>query len=166
MRSLFLLAAILLTPIARAQKESPTAPLAGQHPLLTLTAKGMQIYTCKQVDETPRWVFQAPEATLYDEKEAKVGTHTAGPLWKYKDGSTVKAEAIATNPAPEPESIPWLLLKAVVAQGSGLMSRVDSIRRTGTHGGLAPTDGCDAQHLNTIARIPYTAIYTFYSLHP
>ena len=166
MRSLLLLAAILLAPIARAQKESPTAPLPGQHPLLTLTAKGVQIYTCKQVDEATRWTFHAPEATLFDEKEAKAGTYTAGPLWRYKDGSSVKAEIIATNPAPVPDSIPWLLLKAVSSQGSGLMTRVDSIRRTATHGGIAPADGCDAEHLNTVTRIPYTATYTFYSLRP
>lgn len=165
MRSL-LTATLLLTPLALAQKQSPTAPLPGQHPLLTLTAKGVQIYTCKQVDASPQWVFQAPEATLYDENEAKVGTHTAGPLWKYKDGSSVKAESIATNPPPVPEAIPWLLLRAVSSQGSGLMTRVDSIRRTGTHGGLAPATGCDAEHLNAVARIPYTATYTFYSVQP
>jgi hypothetical protein len=165
MRSLLLLAAIL-APIAQAQKESPTAPLPGQHPLLTLTGKGVQIYTCKQVDETPKWVFQSPEATLFDEKQTKVGTHAAGPSWKYQDDSTVKGEVIAKNPATDPEAIPWLLLKAVSSQGTGLMTRVDSIRRTDTHGGLAPTTGCDAQHLDAVARIPYTATYTFYSVHP
>lgn len=166
MRNLLLAATLLLAPLAIAQKESPTAPLPGQHPLLTLTAKGVQIYTCKQVGEAAQWVFQAPEATLYDEKENRAGAHTAGPLWKYKDGSAVKAEVIATNPAPVPDSIPWLLLKAARSQGSGLMTRVDSIRRTATHGGIAPADGCDAQHLNTVTRIPYTATYTFYSVHP
>lgn len=165
MRSLLLLAAIL-APVAQAQKESPTAPLPGQLPLLTVTGKGVQIYACKQVDETPKWVFQAPEATLLDEKQTKVGTHTAGPLWKYQDGSTVKGEVIAKNPAPDPEAIPWLLLKAVNSQGTGLMTRIDSIRRTDTHGGLAPTTGCDAQHLDAAARIPYTATYTFYSVRP
>jgi hypothetical protein len=165
MRSLLLLAAIL-TSVAQAQKVSPTAPLPGQLPLLTVTGKGVQIYTCKQVDETPKWVFQAPEATLFDEKQTKVGTHTAGPQWRYQDGSTVRGEVIAKNPAPDPEAIPWLLLKAVNSQGTGLMTRVDSIRRTDTHGGLAPTTGCDAQHLEAISRIPYTATYTFYSVRP
>ena len=79
---------------------------------------------------------------------------------------TVKGEVIATNPAPDPTAIPWLLLKAIGSKGTGLMTRVDSIRRTDTHGGLAPTTGCDAEHLDTIARIPYTASYTFYSTRP
>jgi hypothetical protein len=163
---LLLAATLALAPAVQAQKVSPTAPLPDQHPFLTLTGKGVQIYTCKEVDEAPQWVFEAPDATLFDEKEIKVGTHTAGPLWKYQDGSTVKGEVIANNPAPNPEAIPWLLLKAVSWQGAGMMTRVDSIRRTDTHGGIAPTTGCDAQHLNAVARIPYTATYTFYSVRP
>lgn len=166
MRSLLLAAALLLPTAARAQKESPTAPLEGQHLLLSLTASGAQIYACKQVDGATLWDLQAPEATLFSAAQAKVGTLTAGPLWKYKDGSAVKGEVIATNPAPDPTAIPWLLFKVADSKGTGLMTRVDSIRRTATHGGLAPTTGCDAEHLNTIARIPYTADYTFYSVRP
>ena len=168
MRSLpvLLAATLALAPIAYAQKESPTAQPEGQRLLLSLTAKGVQIYACKQVDANPQWVFQAPEATLFNEKGEKVGAHVAGPVWKYRDGSQVKGETVATSPAPVPDSIPWLLIHAVNSQGSGLMSRVDSIRRTGTHGGIAPATGCDAQHLNTTVRVPYTATYNFYSTQP
>jgi Protein of unknown function (DUF3455) len=163
---------LLLAPIlivassAQAQKESPTAPLPDQHPFLTLTGKGVQIYACQQVDNAPKWVFQGPEATLFDEKDAKVGTHAAGPVWKYQDGSVVKGEVLAKNPAPNPDAIPWLLLRAVSSEGSGVMTRVDSIRRTGTQGGLAPATGCDADHLNAVVRVPYSATYTFYSVRP
>ncbi len=47
------------------------------------------------------------------------------------------------------------------------MARVEFIRRSDTHGGDAPNAiGCDAQHLNAVRRVPYTATYTFYSAKP
>jgi hypothetical protein len=46
------------------------------------------------------------------------------------------------------------------------MTQVKFIRRSDTRGGIAPTTGCDAQHLNATSRVPYTAIYTFYSAKP
>jgi hypothetical protein len=46
------------------------------------------------------------------------------------------------------------------------MTRVEYIRRSDTHGGASSTTGCDAHHLNAISRVPYTAIYTFYSAKP
>jgi len=49
---------------------------------------------------------------------------------------------------------------------TGILTTVDFIRRSDTHGGIAPTTGCDAQHVNENARIPYTATYTFYSAKP
>ncbi len=46
------------------------------------------------------------------------------------------------------------------------MTKVEFIRRSDTHGGIAPLTGCDSQHLNISARVPYTATYTFYSAKP
>ena len=46
------------------------------------------------------------------------------------------------------------------------MTKVEFIRRSDTHGGIAPPAGCDAQHLNVTADVPYTATYTFYSAKP
>jgi hypothetical protein len=163
-RSLLLAATFALASIAQAQDS--TTPPPTQHAILTTTGKGSQIYTCQQVSGTPQWVFQAPEATLFDAAGNTVGTHGAGPIWRSKDGSTVKAQVLATSPSPEPRSIPWLLLKATITQGSGIMSKVELIRRSDTHGGTAPTTGCDAQHLSEHARVPYTATYTFYSEKP
>lgn len=141
-------------------------PPPTQHAILTTTGKGSQLYTCQQVSGTPQWVFQAPEAILYDATGNAVGTHGAGPSWRSKDGSTVKGQVLATSPSPEPRSIPWLLLKATTAEGSGIMTKVELIRRSDTHGGTAPNTGCDAQHLSENVRVPYTATYTFYSEKP
>lgn len=163
MKTLPVLLVLVLATAALAQKMSPTAAPEGEHLLMSLSAKGVQIYTCKQVDVNVQWVFEAPEATLSNAKGETVGTHVAGPIWKYRDGSQVTAEVVATSAAPVPDSIPWLLLHATNSKGAGLLSRVDAIRRTNTHGGVAPATGCDAEHLNSTARVPYTATYTFYS---
>ena len=158
------LIASLMANTAHAQ--SSTEPPQGQHAILSVLGRGVQIYTCQQANGTLEWVFQAPEATLYDAGSAKVGTHGAGPVWTYKDGSSVKGDVVKKSAAPEPGAIPWLLLKAAGAEGSGLLSKVEFIRRSDTHGGEASAVGCDVQHLNAISRIPYAATYTFYSAKP
>jgi hypothetical protein len=163
---LHLLFAATLSVAAVAQVRSSTDVPPGQHAILTVTGKGVQIYECQLVANVPQWVFQAPDASLYDASGAKVGVHGAGPSWRYLDRSSVKGEVVTKTPSPEPPSVPWLLLKAIDEDGSGLMTRVEFIRRSDTHGGNPPTTGCDSQHLTTTTRIPYTATYTFYSAKP
>jgi hypothetical protein len=156
------LAAILATAIAAPAQSTAPVSVTGKA-ILTATGKGVQIYTCQQVSNSPQWVFQAPEATLTDAAGKIVATHGAGPIWKSTDGSTVKGEVAEKTPSPEPAAIPWLLLTASTTTGTGVMSKVAFIRRSDTHGGIAPTTGCDAQHLNAVSRVPYTATYIFYS---
>jgi hypothetical protein len=158
---LLILSATLFATAAIAQ--NPTEPPPTQRPILTATGKGVQIYTCQQSAAGPQWVLQAPESTLIDASGKPIGTHGAGPIWKSNDGSTVKGELLQKSPSPEPTSIPWLLLKAVSPSGSGIMTRVEYIRRSDTHGGASPTTGCDAHHLSAVSRVPYTATYTFYA---
>jgi hypothetical protein len=153
-----------LASIATAQNQ--TEPPSTQHAILTVAGKGTQIYLCQQTSTGPQWVFQAPEANLTDASGNPAGTHSAGPSWNSKDGSSVKGVVLTKSPSPETTSIPWLLLRATDPAGSGIMAKVEFIRRSDTHGGAAPTTGCDAQHLNTGARVPYTATYTFYSAKP
>jgi hypothetical protein len=157
-------AVAILATAAHAQ--NPTDAPQGQHVILTVLARGVQVYTCQQANGAPQWVFKEPEAILYDSDSAKVGTHGAGPVWIHKDGSSVKGEVVQKSSAPEPGAIPWLLLKTASVEGSGILTKVEFIRRFGTHGGVASTVGCDAQHLNEVSRIPYTATYTFYTSKP
>jgi hypothetical protein len=164
--SLHLLFFATLSVAAVAQVQTPTDPPPGQHAIITVTGKGVQIYECQLVASAPQWVFQAPDASLFDASGSKVGVHGAGPSWRYFDGSSVKAEVVAKGASPEPTSIPWLLLKATSDDSSGIMARVEFIRRSDTHGGIAPATGCDAKHLSTVSRVPYTATYTFYSAKP
>jgi Protein of unknown function (DUF3455) len=161
--NLIILAALPLTGTAYAQDS--TEPPSSQHAILTVTGKGVQVYACQNA-AAPQWIFQAPEATLFNAAGDPVGTHGAGPVWRSKDGSSVKGDLLQKSASPDPAAIPWLLLRAASIQGSGIMTKVEFIRRSDTHGGIAPTTGCDAQHLNTVSRVPYTATYTFYSATP
>jgi hypothetical protein len=149
-----------------AQAQDHTQPPPDQHPILTAAGKGVQIYTCQQGPANAQWIFQSPEAILTDSSGTPVATHGAGPIWKSKDGSTVKGDVLQKFASPDPGAIPWLLLKASAPTGSGVMSHVEYIRRSDTQGGIAPTIPCDAGHLNASARVPYTATYTFYSAKP
>ncbi len=154
---------VMISPgFAQNNQNSIEAP-AEQKAILTVTGDGVQIYVCKDTAGAAAWTFQAPEAKLLDAAGKEVGSHGAGPFWKSADGSLVKGQVVASNKAPGAGDVAWLLLKASSHEGDGVMSKVEFIRRTETHGGAAPAIGCDAEHLNATVRVPYTATYTFYS---
>ncbi len=136
--------------------------------LLAVSGKGVQIYRCQTQQGGTGWVFVAPEATLYAGSEA-VGTHGAGPIWRWKDGSAVTGKLLVSQPAPDRGSIPWLLLAAMPAADSkvdGTLAHVVYVRRSDTQSGSAPATGCSQASLNALARVSYTATYTFYSRAP
>jgi hypothetical protein len=94
---------------------------------------------------------------------AEIGHHFAGPSWQASDGSTVVGEVVVSDPAPQPSSIPWLLPRAKSHSGSGAFASVGYIARIQTEGGLAPANGCDATHTGAERRVPYSALYVFFS---
>ncbi len=122
---------------------------------------GVQIYACTATATGYSWVFQAPQANLYNDGGQLAGTHYAGPTWQANDGSTVVGSKVAAF-TPDPSSIPWLLLKAVSHDGDGRMTKVTYVQRLDTVGGKAPADGCDATTVGAVARVDYTATYYFY----
>jgi len=130
--------------------------------LLTLEGRGVQVYRCDGASTPAAWVLDHPEADLLDTRRKVVGHHDAGPSWHLEDGSTVQGEVIERTEAEERGAIPWLLLRATVHEGTGLLAGVATIRRTQTHGGAAPVQGCDRSMTGATVRVPYTAIYTFY----
>ncbi len=69
---------------------------------------------------------------------------------------------VASQPSSEKGSIPWLLLKAVTHSDKGFFSRVQSIQRLATKGGVAPATGCSASNLKSETSVPYEATYYFY----
>jgi Protein of unknown function (DUF3455) len=144
--------------------ESLKAP-AGEQVILAAHATGVQIYVCQGgAEQKFGWVLKAPEAELANSTGKTIVHHFAGPTWKHVDGSEVKGKLVAKADAPRPDAIPWLLLGAVSHSGEGVLSRVTSIQRIHTEGGLAPgANSCDASSNGKESRSAYTADYYFYA---
>jgi Protein of unknown function (DUF3455) len=134
----------------------------GQHEVLKATGRGVQIYRCEQQGSDAKWIFVAPEAQLYVDG-VLAGTHAAGPVWSYRDGSSVHGKVASTVPSPTAGNIPLLLLKATESSGKGVLTPVSYIERSGTKGGLISDQVCDAEHIGSTSRVPYTATYTFFA---
>jgi Protein of unknown function (DUF3455) len=138
---------------------------AGNELAFELRAEGVQIYSCAPAGEAaaaPAWAFQVPEATLTDRRGQSAGKHGAGPTWEALDGSTVQGAKVEAATA-DPSAIPWLLLRAASHGGSrGQMSGVTFVQRVDTAGGNAPSEGCGAETVGAVARVPYHAVYRFF----
>src|SRR6266704_3673872 len=149
--------------------ENLRAP-AGEEVILTAQATGVQIYVCQAgADKNFAWVLKAPEAELADATGKKIAHHSAGPTWKHTDASEVKARVVAKQDAPKveapkPEAIPWLLLSATSHSGEGIFSRVTSIQRIHTEGGMPPeAKYCDGSTAGKEVGTAYAADYYFYA---
>jgi Protein of unknown function (DUF3455) len=138
-------------------------PAAGERLLLTVAARGVQIYECRsQAGATPAWTLTAPDAELFDANGQRIGSHGAGPHWVAHDGSRLVGSLKARADAPSPTAIPWLLLSVRDVGPAGRFSGVTSIQRVNTAGGNAPASGCDTTALGRSVRIPYTADYRLF----
>jgi hypothetical protein len=158
-------AAGFLFSLSAAAQEVPEKlkPPANEEPLVRVHAKGDQIYSCKADGEKFAWTLKGPEAQLFDKAGKAFGKHFAGPSWEANDGSRVTGKAVANEPSPDADSIPWLLLTVVSHSGEGILARVTSIQRINTKGGKAPATGCDASHAGEEVRVAYTAEYVFFA---
>lgn len=137
---------------------------AGNQSLLTVHAKGDQIYLCVLEAGVYAWKWQAPDAKLFDsQNQTLVGSHGAGPRWVYMDGSSAKAKVIQKAEAPDKANVPWLLLEITEHKSDGLLAKASYIQRINTQGGVSPSSGCDANHLGAEKRVSYSADYAFYS---
>jgi hypothetical protein len=135
--------------------------------LFEFRAEGVQIYECKAKKNSPNefeWVLTAPDATLFDDRGEKAGTHTAGPTWEAKDGSRIVAVKKASFIAPGGRAIPWLLLGVKSHKGTGVFSNVEFIQRVDTWAGLPPVDGATKENDGKQVRVKYEATYRFYAI--
>jgi len=168
MRMKLLSIALLLTAAVHAPAQVPRPEVpdkikapAGEEVVLVAHASGSQIYVCQAgADGKLAWTLKAPEAELRDDQGALIGSHYAGPSWKYKDGSSVTGKAAARADSPDGGSIPWLLVTVTGHSGDGLLSRVTSIQRVNTKGGVAPAGACTQ---GAESKSTYTADYYFYA---
>jgi hypothetical protein len=140
-------------------------PPSGNNPILTVHAKGNQIYQCSLTGNVYFWQLQAPDAQLFDEQGKIAGSHYSGPIWEYKEGSRVVGRVVNKIAIAPDTSISWLLVEVVAHKGNGLFSDVSFINRINTHGGLPPLSGCDSNHMGSERGVAYTADYIFYAKH-
>jgi len=160
--SLFM-AAVSFSALNAQQAASVDVP-AGARVLLQAKGEGVQVYTCNNASGALKWMLTAPDAKLSNAAGKLIGTHFAGPTWKLENGGQVQGQLIASAPSAEADSVAWLLLRAKAGTATGSLGDVAFIRRTETHGGVAPQTGCaDPADAGKTARIPYTAAYTFYA---
>lgn len=151
-----------------AAQEVPPVPKeiaapSGEQVVLRVHAKGDQIYVCQQDVSDNAWQFKEPDALLFDKDGKVVGKHFAGPSWELKDGSRVKGDPDAKSAAPDRNALPWLRLKVIEHEGTGLLSPVTTIQRINTKGGAAPPTGCDDIHGGKEVRVRYEADYLFWA---
>ena len=133
---------------------------------MIVRAKGVQIYECRAKKDQAgayEWAFVAPEADLFDARGNKTGRHYAGPHWESNDGSKILGTVKERAEAPTGDAIPWLLLTAKSVGPDGSFSKVTSIQRVNTAGGVAPAAGCSQAVAGTPARVNYTADYYFFT---
>ena len=164
-----------LAACASAPAPAPAIPAAlqpapGQTLLKVVAARGVQVYECRAKKDaagtpasTTEWAFVAPEAELLDAGGQVVGKHYAGPHWEANDGSKVLASLKERADAPQADAIPWLLLNAKSVGPAGSFSKVTSIQRVNTVGGVAPKSGCSKANAGAPARVNYTADYYFFA---
>ncbi len=138
----------------------------GEALAMIVAAKGVQIYECRAGKDAVagyEWAFVAPEAELFDSRGNPIGRHGAGPQWQAADGSTVRGVVRERANAPNAAAIPWLLLGAKNVGQEGLFSKVTSIQRLNTVGGVAHAAPCTRDTAATQVRVDYTADYYFYT---
>jgi hypothetical protein len=164
--------ALVLSACTTAQSQAPLAsvpdklkPGADESIAMVVPAKGVQIYECRarKGGDGYEWAFVAPQAELFDTRGKNIGRHYAGPHWEAADGSKVVGVLKERADAPAAGAIPWLLLGAKSVGPQGSFSRVTSVQRVNTVGGIAPKDGCSSGTAGTSVRIAYTADYYFFA---
>jgi hypothetical protein len=140
-------------------------PPDGEELALVAHATGFQVYVCRpDAEGKPAWTLKAPDAQLFDQQGNVIGKHFAGPTWQHNDGSEITGRMVAKVDAPGPKSIPWLLLTVTGHSGSGILSRVKTIQRVHTVGGLAPpASECSQSSGEVEFKSPYSADYYFYA---
>src|SRR3954471_93528 len=164
------IAVIIITAVAAcANMQSAKAPVdvpdtlkpaADESLAMIVSARGVQVYECRAKNDpggNHEWVFVGPAADLFSAAGSRIGKHYAGPHWESNDGSKIIGTVKANAPASAADAIPWLLLTTQSAGPEGAFSKVTSVQRVRTVGGVAPRAGCSQATVGILARELYTA---------
>jgi len=159
--------ALLAAGCAAMQVQVPDAlkPAANQSLAMVVHARGEQLYECREKKDQAGaydWAFIAPQAELFDGNGKQVGKHYAGPSWEAADGSKITGKVKQAAAAPVDKAIPWLLADATSVGKDGAFSKITSVQRVSTAGGVAPPNGCPLAGYKI--GVPYTADYYFFTL--
>ncbi|KQP13672.1 DUF3455 domain-containing protein [Pseudorhodoferax sp. Leaf267] len=166
-----LLAACGAMPGANKTFSQATLPASIQVPsgnrvAMETVGKGEILYECRDKANMPgqmEWTFVGPDARLMDRSGKQVGRYYGPPAtWESSDGSKLTATQLAIAPS-SPTSLPYQLVKANPAMGSGAMSGVTYIQRVALTGGVAPAAmPCSAMNKGQKTTVPYQADYIFW----
>lgn len=137
----------------------------GHRVAMVTVGAGDITYECRVKADTPgrhEWTFVGPDARLMDRGGNVVGRYFGPPAtWESVDGSKVTAVQVAVAPATA-GSIPYQLVKANPATGTGAMNGTTFIQRVATRGGTAPAEACTQANLGAKQVVQYQADYIFY----
>jgi hypothetical protein len=154
-------AMLLMTVLAgecAAEDLPPAIAAPGMTAVATFHAEGAQIYECKAAaDGKLAWAFREPIATLLLDGKT-IGRHYAGPSWEHMDGSAVVGKAAGNVPGKTASDIPWLKLDVTAHRGNGTLTKVTTVQRINTQGGVQ-TGACDKA--GALLSAPYSADYAF-----
>ena len=138
---------------------------AGNKVAMETVGVGEITYQCnpkKDMAGQFEWVFVGPDAKLNDRSGKQVGKYYGPPAtWESMDGSKLTGMQVAVAPSSA-GNIPFQLVKANPAMGSGAMSGVTYIQRVATVGGVAPAMACDAGNAGSKQIVRYQSDYIFY----
>ena len=141
-------------------------PGADESLAMIVSAKGVQVYECRAKNDAGlnhEWVFVGPAADLFSANGSRIGKHYNGPHWESNDGSKILGTVKANAPPPAADAIPWLLLTTQSAGPEGAFSKITSVQRVRTVGGVAPRTGCSQATEGILARELYTADYYLFA---
>lgn len=156
-----------MTPMMYSQDSLPDAVKvpAGNKVSMQTVGIGQITYECRDKANAPgmtEWVFVGPDAALNDRNGKQVGKYYGPPAtWEAMDGSKVTATQLAVAPAGM-GNIPYQLVKANPAMGSGAMTGVTHIQRVAIKGGVAPATICSPANKGAKEIVKYQADYIFW----
>ncbi|GLK87338.1 DUF3455 domain-containing protein [Pseudomonas turukhanskensis] len=163
-----LIAGCLLAPVAQAAMELPESVKVpdGHKVTLETVGKGEITYECRDKADAAgqtEWFFVGPKAVLSDRSGKQVGTYFGPPAtWQAQDGSKVTGTQVAVAPSSA-GNLPYQLVKANPAEGSGAMSGVTYIQRVALKGGVAPAAPCTSADKGKREVVSYQADYIFWA---
>ena len=138
---------------------------AGNKIALETVGAGDITYECRDKANTPgatEWVFVGPRATLVDRSGKQVGTYYGPPAtWEAMDGSKITGTQVAVAPSSA-GNLPFQIVKANPAMGSGAMTGVTFIQRVALKGGVAPSTVCSPASKGAKEIVKYQADYIFW----